>query len=224
MSNAGDLLKCEARVQNALLICGPSGAGKSYFISAAINGELEPELLAQLPQNISQWQMVREKIIRERRFTADQIPSGDSVQSGIIFHYDTFFVHRIGTRDYFKDPISDFLFATANLSIVNIKPTAEQLKAQYDQRLRSQIRYRGYLRSFWRYTFQKPFNNFVYRFFGIGRPYTRDLYNQAGAIEECYRSWEAFLAELLRQRKNTHIIEIEPIEGRWRLFPKKAAL
>lgn len=185
-----------------------------------MNGQLEPELKALLPGNASKWLTVREKVIRERRFPAELVRSGGTAQSGIIFHYDTFFVHRIGSRDYFKDPISGFLFATENLIIVNIKPTAERLKAQYDQRLQYQIRNQGPLKSLWRYTIQKRLRNFGYRILGFGWPYTRDLYDQAGAIEECYRSWEAFMKELLRRGKHTQIIEVEPVEGRWRLFKR----
>jgi len=131
---------------NVLLVCGPSGAGKSTFITSMVEGRLAPELMSLIPANAARWPTVLENDLRKHRAVPDAIVSQTDAHGGVIFHYDTFFIHRIGSQDYSKDPIFPYLFETTNLTIVNIKPTPRQLKAQYDQRLHSQFTKMGYVR------------------------------------------------------------------------------
>ena len=178
-----------------------------------VEGRLAPELMSLIPANAVRWPTVLENDLRKHRAVPDSIVSQSDAHGGVIFHYDTFFIHRIGSQDYSKDPISPYLFETTNLTIVNIKPTPRQLKAQYDQRLHSQFTKMGYVRGLWRQSGRKWLKKMRYRFFGVGLPYTRDLYNQTASIEACHRSWEKFLGNLIGARQVTQLVEIIPEGG-----------
>jgi hypothetical protein len=193
---------------HALLVCGPSGAGKSTFIDTLINGGLGPDLEAHLPAEAKHWPTFLENDIRKERVVLRPIHQDDG--TGVIFHYDTFFAHRTGLADYSRDPISPYLADADQLTIVNIRPTPEQLKLQYDKRLKHQSKELGLIRSIWKLNCVKTIKRIRYRMLGKGWPYTRDLYDRPGTIEECYRSWESFLKELLSARAKTRLLDVEP--------------
>lgn len=198
----------ERPFSSALLVSGPSGAGKSTFIERLVDGGLGSDLKAHLPADAGAWPTLLENDIRKRRVVLRPLHRDDG--SGVIFHYDIFFAHRTGVADYAQDPISPYLMDAGQLTIVNITPTAEQLKSQYDQRLKDQAKDLGLLRSIWKQNCLKTIKRMRYRLLHKGWPYTRDLYDRPGAIEECYRSWESFLKDLLSARSKTRLLDVVP--------------
>jgi hypothetical protein len=209
MSGSDHISPAHSSFPDVLLVCGPSGAGKSTFISAFMQGRLAPELLSALPKAAGAWRQVREDDLRKGRVGP---PADGGGNAGVIFHYDTFFVHRIGSPGYLEEPIAAHLLKARNLTVVDIRPGPEQLKKQYDSRIQRR-RARGYWSGFGRHTWIRQLKRLRYRLLGLGLPFTRDLYDQAGTIEECYRSWERFLEQVIRSRHATQLLEVAPAEG-----------
>jgi hypothetical protein len=207
--SAAEVSPAHSGFHDILLVCGPSGSGKSTFISAFTEGRLPPELLSALPKAAVGWPQIREDDLRKGRVGPPQDGGGNA---GAIFHYDTFFVHRVGSPAYLDEPIAAHLLQARNLTVVDIRPRPEQLRKQYDSRIQRR-RARGYWSQFGRHTWIRQLKRLRYRMLGLGLPFTRDLYDQAGTIEECYRSWERFLEQLIRSRPATRLVEVAPDEG-----------
>jgi len=198
-----------ARFTDALLICGPSGSGKTTFIDALVEGSLPAELAAALPPGAGRWPTFLEKDIRSRQVVLEF--SGEGAQEGVVFHYDTFFVHRAGVSDYTRDPIYPYLREALHLTIVDLRPSAEALKGQFDRRMREKFRRMSVLDRYWKQGAVKHLKRLRYKLFRIGLPYTRDLYEDADKIDACYRSWDDFLTHVQSVRGGeTRILNVVP--------------
>jgi GTPase SAR1 family protein len=206
----GELSFSAGRTPNILLVCGPSGSGKSTFINEMLEGRLSPELAAVLPDTAFRWPIIEANDLLKHQVGFDELAAASQPEVGLILHYDTFFVQRAGILDYFDDPVSKILLQAPNLMIVHIKPTPNQLKAQFDKRLQSQLKRKGLAKGLWARFVRKPMKGLKRRLFGVGLPYTEDLYTKPNCIEGCYRDWETFLQSLVGSRQSTSMIQIMP--------------
>jgi len=213
VDHSSDSISDACVLSNVLLISGPSGSGKSTFIHSLTTGQLSPELTVLLPENVGNWPSVEGNDLLKRGIAPACLAEGANGQSGIILHYDTFFIRRLALPDYSIDPVSKLVLEAINLFIVYIKPTPEELKVQFDMRLREQMRRKGWTRSLWARFGRRQLKRIRYRHFGWGLPATSDLYRLGGEIEKSYADWERFLENVLSRKPQAKVIRVKPNRG-----------
>ena len=212
-----DLLRSDDKFQTSignrlhiLLVAGPSGAGKSTLIDNLIRGRLADDHRAKLPQDLESWPCVEANDVLKRSDSTSVIEALRSERAGIILHYDTFFIHRMGLESYQQDPVSDLLFASQKLTVICIEPDPDALRLQFDRRFKEHLGKKKLGSRLWARFGRMPLKRLKYRVLGLGMPETGLLYQDPEKIETCYRNWKNFLDELKAEIPETEIFYFRP--------------
>lgn len=193
-----------------LLVAGPSAAGKSTLIDNLIQGRLSDEYCALLPPDLESWPCIEANDVLKRSDSTDVIEALRSDRDGIILHYDTFFIQRMGLEDYRQDPVLDLLLASQKLTIICIEPDPDELRSQFEVRHREHMGKKSVGSRLWARLGRMPLKRLKYRVLGRGMPETGLMYRDPGKIETCYRNWQNFLDELKAEIPETQIYYLRP--------------
>jgi len=191
-----------------LLVAGPSGAGKSTFIQCLKDGTLPPEIVRMLPPAAGRWQVYEANDFLKRNIAVGSVTEVPAPDGGIVLHFDIAFGRRLGVTDYANDPVMHLIRVPGELVVVNLQPSAERLRAQYEARLREQARRRGRLNEAWRRAVRRPLRELQRRL--RGNVDTSRIFDQADDLARCYREWTAFAQSIVCSKPGSRLIHARP--------------
>jgi hypothetical protein len=190
-------------MRHLLLIAGPGGAGKSTFIAMLLGSTLPAELRRLLPVGAERWP--KASIGRRKR----ELRAAMQVDN-LILHYDI--VGPARRREaYAHDPVLAGLASAQQVTVVDIRPPADQLIRQFQSRSAAAEERWSWWRKLWR---RSPLRVLLL----VRGLFRRDrsksaLYGQPGWLEACYARWDAFIGETLTTRDGAVLIRVEPNPG-----------
>jgi hypothetical protein len=133
-----------------IIVAGPSGSGKSTFIELLQLGKIDGTIRRHLPASCECWPIIgATRPTPEATATVKRwVASGR--QPGLILHYDNSFIFRTSEKSHEKTADRELFLAGGSPMIVSIRPTAGQLKKQFEHRLNRQQAGKNWLRNAWR--------------------------------------------------------------------------
>jgi hypothetical protein len=199
---------------DVLLVAGPSGAGKSTFIQQLSTGRLTPDVRALLPRGAEQWVPIEANLVLVRHIPLESIRSAATGAAGVIFHYDTLVIHRLGIGSYECDPVFTLLDGTTRITIVNIHPPPETLVLQYEarQHIKQYLKrvWKGRARLIWGKAVRTPLR-VLGHWVGMARMVEPShLYGDKAQIQRCYQEWDAFARRLVDGKPSARLLYVEP--------------
>lgn len=202
-----------------LLVSGPSAAGKSTFLERLRQRDLPPDILQALPAGAERWAQTNGRRIVHRR----REEHGSAAESGVVFHYDIMRPFESAIRDYGDDPDLSPLRRAGSVTLVLIRPAAEDLARRLRDRpprthvaaaifeaihgglspvMPTPLRRRR--KAYSKFTEHARHRRLV------------EGYGQAGWLDSWYRRWEDFVAAEFGERLQRPILTIEPADGNFR--------
>lgn len=119
-----------APIRQVLLVAGPSGSGKSTFLKQLRSGRLPEEIKAELPPGCESWRKIN---LHGFIPFFEAWPRSERVD--IVIHYDTMRAHNAGWSSFFEDPRLHAIAQADIVVAVTLRPTLDQLWAQYGRKV-----------------------------------------------------------------------------------------
>ncbi|WP_161957343.1 class I SAM-dependent methyltransferase [Aestuariivirga litoralis] len=171
------------RIGTLVIVSGPTSSGKSTFLKRIGDGQLPPELAAELPSSSRNWPMTGAGQLLQTQHTATpSLPPHDL--EGAVLHYDFLRPFATGCQEYPRDQALDLIACAEKVVVVVLKPDMERLSRQlHDNEIAV-----------------KPDKGLLYKLAskaGLRRKKRHrqlaQLYAQAGWVDGWYGRWNDFI-------------------------------
>jgi GTPase SAR1 family protein len=195
-----------------IIVAGPSGSGKSTFIEQLQLGKIDGAIRRHLPASCECWPVIgATRPTPEAMATVKRwIESGR--QPGLILHYDNSFIFRTSEKSHEKTADRELFLAGGSPMIVSARPTAGQLKKQFEHRLNRQQASKNWLRNAWR-SVRTPIKLLLQKMRGQPGIRISRFYESGDWLRDCDQRWQAFVEGLRREHPDVLTLDIEPCEA-----------
>ena len=203
----------ELEIGFLLVVAGPSTVGKSSFISQLHSGSLDREIRSRIPVAVDGWTLGAPRFLaRPRRGDG---PTRRVSMPGLIYHYETTRLLRLGLESFGEDRGLDMIKAARRVLIVDLRAPSDVLAQHAIRRIARGERLGALQRLF------RALSLGVLRsgdsLLDASGPTAEVLeaYREPGWVDGLYAKWDAFLDEAWRTGPEVDILAVEPVARRY---------
>lgn len=188
---------------------------------ALARGDIGEEIKAALPKGAERWPHTNGSSIRDAKGETE----GDYLRlTGVVLHYDIMRVFETRVEDYGDDPALAGLTKADTITVVLIRPPAEDLATQIARKARRRSLMRRILKRVEDRVSRllRPDRASVYSEHDSEARHQRlaKLYQEPDFLPRRYVAWREFLERTAGKRLVRPILEVEPASGGFRLVDR----